>query len=117
MRESPEENEVAVVSPRRPRVRRQPARLFLCLVVIAFVATACGHKELPQDVLSNLHGQPAKDVDKLWDIVFPIATIIFFLVEGLILFVAFRFRARSNEDAPVQVHGNAKAELAWTIAP
>jgi cytochrome c oxidase subunit 2 len=91
--------------------------LLLCLAGIAVVATACGHKEMPQSVMSNLHGGPAKQEDHLWDIVFPIAAVIFFLVQGLILFVVFRFRARSDADAPVQVHGNAKAELAWTIAP
>jgi cytochrome c oxidase subunit 2 len=68
-------------------------------------------------VLSNLEGQQAKDVDRLWDIVFPIATVIFFLVQGLVLFIAFRFRSRGDDDAPVQVHGNAKMELGWTIAP
>jgi cytochrome c oxidase subunit 2 len=72
---------------------------------------------MPQDVLSNLDGQPARDVDRLWDIVFPIATVIFFLVQGLVIFVMGRFRARGDDDAPVQVHGNAKAELGWTIAP
>src|SRR5687767_14867190 len=72
---------------------------------------------MPQDVLSNLDGQQARDVDRLWDIVFPIATVIFFLVQGLVVFVVWRFRARSDEDNPVQVHGNAKAEIGWTIVP
>ena len=101
-------------SPRTPSPR---LRLFAGIALLALVASACGSGELPQDVLSNLDGQQARDVDRLWDIVFPIATVIFFLVQGLIVFVVWRFRARSDEDNPVQVHGNAKAELGWTIAP
>jgi cytochrome c oxidase subunit 2 len=99
------------VSPRSTRSR------FLVAVAALALLAACGRGNLPQDILSNLDGQQARDVDRLWDIVFPIATVIFFLVQGLIIFIVVRFRARSDDDAPVQVHGNAKAELAWTIAP
>jgi cytochrome c oxidase subunit 2 len=101
----------------RSTLRSPKLRLLAGLALFALVASACGRGELPQDVLSNLDGQQARDVDRLWDIVFPIATVIFFLVQGLIIFIVFRFRARSDDDTPVQVHGNAKAELGWTIAP
>jgi cytochrome c oxidase subunit 2 len=33
------------------------------------------------------------------------------------LFIVFRYRARSDEDAPKQVHGSSKLEIGWTIAP
>ena len=101
----------------RSTLRSPRIRLFAGIALLALVASACGSGEMPQDVLSNLDGQQARDVDRLWDIVFPIATVIFFLVQGLIVFVVWRFRARSDEDNPVQVHGNAKAEIGWTIAP
>ena len=103
-------------TPRTPTIGPK-LRLFAGIALLALVASACGSGEMPQDVLSNLDGQQARDVDRLWDIVFPIATVIFFLVQGLIIFVVWRFRARSDEDNPVQVHGNAKAEIGWTIAP
>ncbi|HUP84698.1 MAG TPA: cytochrome c oxidase subunit II [Acidimicrobiales bacterium] len=101
----------------RSTVRSPRLRLLVGLVGLALVASACGRGRLPQDVLSNLDGQPARDVDRLWDIVFPIATVIFFLVQGLVLLVVLKFRSRGDDDAPVQVHGNAKMELGWTIAP
>ena len=101
----------------RSTLRSPKLRLFAGVALLALLASACGSGELPQDVLSNLDGQQARDVDKLWDLVFGIATVIFFLVQGLIIFVVFRFRARSEEDSPVQVHGNAKAEIGWTIVP
>jgi cytochrome c oxidase subunit 2 len=54
----------------------------------------------------------------LFNVVLIIATVVFVVVEGLILFSAFRFR-RGAKDAsePAQVHGNTKAEIAWTILP
>ena len=101
----------------RSTLRSPKLRLFAGIALLALVASACGRGDMPQDVLSNLDGQQARDVDRLWDIVFPIATVIFFLVQGLVIFVVLRFRARTDEDNPVQVHGNAKAEIGWTIAP
>ena len=46
------------------------------------------------------------------------ATIVFILVEGLILLILFRFRHRKGDDTlPRQVHGNPGLEVAWTVAP
>ena len=46
------------------------------------------------------------------------AAAIFILVEGLILFIVFKFRRRKGDDSlPRQVHGNPALEIAWTIAP
>jgi cytochrome c oxidase subunit 2 len=103
----------------RSRSRRAASRplLLACLLALAVLLAACGTGDLPQDTLSNLDGHQAREVDRLWDIVFPVATVIFFFVQGLILFIVLRFRARSDDDAPVQVHGNAKLELTWTIIP
>lgn len=49
--------------------------------------------------------------------VFWMAVVVFILVEGLIIYSAIRFRRRSEDEQPVQVHGNARAEIAWTIGP
>lgn len=103
------------MNPRRTRSPR--SAWLLALLAFVVVAGACGRGELPQDTLSNLEGPEARTLDRLWDLVFPIATVIFFLVQGLIVFIIFRFRARSDDDQPVQVHGNAKAEIGWTILP
>ena len=103
------------MNPRRTRSPR--AVWLLALLAFVLVAGACGQGELPQNTLSDLKGPHARNVDRLWDLVFPIATVIFFLVNGLIIFVIFKYRARSDDDQPVQVHGNAKAEIGWTIVP
>lgn len=48
---------------------------------------------------------------------FIVSCVVFFAVAALILYAAFRFRRKSDDEEPVQVHGNNKLELAWTIAP
>ncbi len=42
---------------------------------------------------------------------------VFVVVEGLLLFVVFRFRARPGQAPPGRGHGNTLLEIAWTMAP
>ena len=52
--------------------------------------------------------------------IFIIAVVIFILVEGLLLYTAWRFRRRDRDqggELPRQVHGNSKLELIWTAIP
>ena len=54
----------------------------------------------------------------LYVIVFLIAAVIFFLVEGLIVWTVVRHRRKPGDDAlPPQTHGNMLAEAIWTIVP
>ncbi|MBW3650676.1 MAG: cytochrome c oxidase subunit II, partial [Actinobacteria bacterium] len=99
-----------------PASARSRKKLLILLALVALVAVACGGDTLPQDTLDP-EGPEARILDRLWDLTLPFAVAVFVLVQGLIVFIMWRFRARSDEDAPVQVHGNAKAELGWTIAP
>lgn len=83
----------------------------------AVLLTACGGRQrLPQDALDP-EGAVARQLHHLVVPVFLVAAAVFVLVQGLLLYSAFRFRRRSEDEAPVQVHGNAKMELGWTIAP
>ena len=57
-------------------------------------------------------------IRELYAIVFLIAAVIFFVVEGLIIWTALRYRRRPGDDSlPVQTHGNAIAEIVWTVVP
>jgi len=50
--------------------------------------------------------------------IFLIAVVIFILIEGLLLFMAWRFRRKDKDaDLPEQVHGNNKLEVIWTAIP
>jgi len=55
---------------------------------------------------------------QLYDVVFYIAAAIFLLVEGLIIFTAFRYRKKpGDEELPPQTHGNNLIEVIWTAIP
>jgi cytochrome c oxidase subunit II len=63
-------------------------------------------------------GPNSAAIADVFNIVLIIATVVFVVVEGLIVFSAFRFRRKAQDTSePVQVHGNTKAEIAWTILP
>lgn len=104
------------MSPRSTKSRSLLPVIAVVATIIVLVYAALGTGVLPQNALDP-QGPEARNIDRLWDLVLPIATVIFFLVQGLVLYVVLKFRARSDDDAPVQVHGNAKAEIGWTIVP
>lgn len=86
---------------------------------MVLVLAACGRtdiSEYPLDALSP-DGPVAQAQDDLWSIVFPIAVVIFVLVEGAILVAVFKFRDRGDGQLPKQVEGNTRLEILWTIIP
>jgi len=48
---------------------------------------------------------------------FIISVIVFFGTAGVIVYAALRFRRKSDDEQPAQVHGNNRLEVAWTVAP
>jgi cytochrome c oxidase subunit II len=99
------------------RGRRRTRRLAGILGVVTFIfLTACA-KDAPQDTLTNLGGPYAREQLSLFKLVFWVATVVFFLVEGVLVYTTIRFRRRDDREVPVQVHGNKTLEIAWTIAP
>jgi len=51
--------------------------------------------------------------------VFVLAVVIFFLIEGLLLFMTWRFRRKDKgaDELPAQTHGHNGLEVAWTLIP
>ena len=115
----------------RPRSRAAPglvpAAVFLgsALVVVAILSislqtdpfTAIGR------AWESLFPPPAitdqgQEIRSLYEIVFIIAAIIFFIVEGLIVWTVIRYRRQPGDDElPPQTHGNNLAETIWTVVP
>jgi cytochrome c oxidase subunit 2 len=63
----------------------------------------------------SVEGQEIRD---LYNIVFGIAAVIFFLVEGLIIWTVIRYRRKPGDDVlPPQTHGNNLAEITWVLIP
>jgi cytochrome c oxidase subunit 2 len=54
-------------------------------------------------------------IANLYWLVFFMSVAVFIVVEGLLIYSIIRFRRRSDDELPVQVHGNTRLELAWTI--
>jgi cytochrome c oxidase subunit 2 len=83
---------------------------------LAVIAVACA-PNATQDSLDPA-GPFARKADTLFIPVFWVATAIFLLVEGAIVYFSFRYRHRKGRDSiPPQVHGNTRLEIAWTILP
>jgi len=59
----------------------------------------------------------ARLIKDLYDVIFYIAVGVFLLVEILLIYAAAKFRRKSANEMPVQVHGNTNMELLWTIVP
>ena len=90
------------------------ARLLAAVGLLAVVGAGCA--DTKQNVLEP-EGPVARTLDELWDPVFFIAGIFFFLVLGLVLFVAIRYREKDPDAVPKQLHGNTVLELGWTALP
>jgi cytochrome c oxidase subunit 2 len=65
--------------------------------------------------------QPAGDlafrIDHLFWLIIWLAAAVFVLVEGLLVYVLIRYRARPGQRPPERVHGNTVLEISWTLAP
>jgi cytochrome c oxidase subunit II len=113
-----------------PRTGRSSPAIFavvigavLILGVIAMVVLGFDPLKVGQGVLSSFF-PPAAITDRgghirqLYDLVFGIAVVIFFVVEGLIIWTVVRYRRKPGDDElPPQTHGNAVAEVVWTVVP
>jgi len=62
-------------------------------------------------------GPVAREQLRLFWIIFWAAMIVFALVMSIMIYSMIRFRRRSSDDIPKQVHGNTALEVVWTVAP
>jgi cytochrome c oxidase subunit 2 len=108
----------------RPGARPSSGTIFAGLVTVAIlVGLAVLVVVNAQSIITSFwpptpastQGQAIHD---LYTIVFIIAAIIFFVVEGLILWTVIRYRRRPGDDElPPQTHGHNLAEIVWTVVP
>ena len=110
-----------------PTSRRSGLR-WLLLGLFVLVVAGCA-SDAPLDTLDPA-GQKAEDIDNLFVPVFWVATVVFVIIQGGVLFMWWRFRVPNkendnpddhagygDEEFPEQVHGHFAAEIGWTIAP
>jgi len=114
--------------PPRSRTGSGPlvAGLIILIAAIVVVVVLWANGATPQSVWDSFFpvegATPATDRGRatrgLYDFVFYIAMAIFFAVEGVIVYSAFRYRRKPGDDElPPQIHGNNLVEIIWTIIP
>ena len=60
-------------------------------------------------------GSPnAESIDTLYKYILAVAAVVFFGVEGALLYSLIRFRARKDA-VPAQIRGNTRLEIGWTL--
>jgi cytochrome c oxidase subunit 2 len=97
-------------------------RTILTVIVISLVLITIGYLVATQVDLSALLPEQASSrsvvVDKLFRTLMGIATAIFLLVEGALVYAVIRFRkAPDDESDAVPIHGNNTLEIIWTFVP
>jgi cytochrome c oxidase subunit II len=100
------------LTPSHRRRRRAIAFSLLgaALLVLGAAAPASAGFILPQ-----AGGSPnADDIQDLYVIVLVVAIVIFFGVEGALLYALIKFRARKGA-VPAQIRGNTRLEIGWTV--
>lgn len=83
----------------------------LFIVAVIWMYFAWGDRLLPKP--ASLHGA---EVDALWNVSMIIINIVFFVVQPILFWFAFRYRGKKGQRASYYEHNN-KLEFIWTIVP
>jgi len=100
------------------KIRPRQLASVAMLTGLALAIAACGSygKGYPNSTFNNTT-EFNTEIKSLWDTLLFWGTLVFVLVEAILLYTIYRFRRRSDADEPQHVHGNTALEIAWTIAP
>jgi cytochrome c oxidase subunit 2 len=68
---------------------------------------------------SPLHpaGPVEEHIQSVYTPIFWASVVLFVVVSAFIIYSALRFRRKSDDEEPVQTHGNNKLEIGWTVIP
>jgi cytochrome c oxidase subunit 2 len=97
----------------RPR-RLVRAALTVALAASSLVVAACS--QYPNSVFHS-RTDTNRDVGFLFEILIWFGSIVFVVVEGILVYTLIRFRRRGAARQPEHVHGNTTLEITWTIIP
>lgn len=91
---------------------------------VALLALLVGLLAVPAVVLAipgsgdfiSVHGPSGRAITDLYNLIAKICLGILILVEGILLYAIVKFRRKSDDERPAQVHGNLRLEIGWTLA-
>ncbi len=87
---------------------------FLLLALTTGLAAGCSSQS-PSTLYPASNN--ATTISNLFYFIFWVAVAVFVIVESVLLYSVVRFRRKSENEMPTQVHGNTNLEIAWTLAP
>ncbi|MHB8644334.1 MAG: cytochrome c oxidase subunit II [Thermomicrobiales bacterium] len=99
----------------KPATSRRSSLSLLLVLALPVLLSACtwGGDHSPLNPASD----PSRLVNRIWWIMFWMSVAIEALVAGLVVIALIRFRRKAGDPDPVQISGNTRIEIAWTIAP
>jgi cytochrome c oxidase subunit II len=92
-------------------------RLASYALFAAFAIAAVSCNEAHPNTTLVPHSDFGREIDFLWDRLLLLGTIVFVLVETVLIFVVIKYRRRENQATPPQTHGSTKLEITWTLIP
>ena len=93
------------------RIRRAATLIAFALLALSSVSLASAQTGVPNPITDE-----GSKIEDLWVFTLVIALVVFFAVEGAILYALFAFRKKSDE-LPAQTHGSTIIEIIWTSIP
>src|SRR5688500_7568508 len=96
-------------TPLRPRIGR------VLLAASALLLAGCSG-DYPQTTFEPVT-EFGEQINRLFYNTTAWTMAILFIVEAVLLYVLFRFRARPDSPEPKQIHGNTVIEIIWTVIP
>ena len=98
---------------RRPGIRKAGAAALTVGLVALFAACGQNHP----DSIFHQRTDVNRDVDFLFRILIWAGSIVFVLVEAILVYTLIKYRKRPGQAEPEHVHGNTALEITWTVVP
>lgn len=94
-----------------------PLAIFAVVIVVASWLMTFP-LDLPGRMLPEVASAEADRTDELFRVLFMLGTVVFLLVQSLLIYASVRYRAKPGDtsDGPA-IHGNAALEIIWTAIP
>ena len=94
-------------------------RTILALVIMTLVVLTIGYLvAMNVDLMPTAASSRALLVDQLARILLGLATVVFIVVQGALIYAIVRFRKRKGDESDATAyHGNNTLELIWTVIP
>jgi cytochrome c oxidase subunit 2 len=98
---------------RRNRVRQLVSVSVLTGLALALVACTGNYPNSTFRHATEFNTQ----IDALWNRLLLWGTVVFIIVESVLIVTIVKFRRRPGSREPQHVHGNTALEISWTLAP